>query len=409
MSVNTRALLDPTEDISRASSKDSDGESDEESPPSASASNSKYSCFQLVALGVGAVISGNFFGWQNCLVGGLGGTLVGLVPVTVMYAVLSASIAELCSALPHADGPFGFLHATVGPRSALLAGFAETIKIVATCAVVVDGLAAYLLDGVLSAALSESTRSSAWINPVVWAGVIAVFVLANSFGAATSVTLQVVMFVATMALLLAFYAIGLASPVGQPLNYSRWALDVYTEPLPDLHLPSPIGLAQSDLGGGNVSSLLIQEYFPAGVWMGSLLSLPFCLWFYLGIEELPLVGSLAREPARDVPRALGATMVVLTVVAALTLFISCSLPPGIPALLASDSPMVRCRLHADRFQPARNFSAGHRAQHRSFTREACIYPALSLHFAGHVLGGNILPSECQYSAHMDKWQFKWWR
>jgi len=280
----------------------------------------KYNCFHLVALGVGAVISGNFFGWQNCLVGGLGGTLVALVPITAMYALLSLSIAELCAVLPHADGPFGFLDATLGNRAALAAGFAETVKIVATCAVVVDGMASYILGGVLSSVVSEATVTSWWIDPVLWIALTVIFTTANSFGASTSLALQVGMFIATMAMLLAFYIVAAVSPEGQALNLTRWGLTIFNDP--------------------EQPNSLETEYFPVGVWMGSVLSLPFCLWFYLGIEELPLVESLARDPKRDMPRALVSTMAILMVVALLTLFISISLPPGVPVLLQSSSPMV---------------------------------------------------------------------
>ncbi|MFT2675532.1 hypothetical protein ACMWQR_28275, partial [Escherichia coli] len=45
-----------------------------------------------------------------------------------------------------------------------------------------------------------------------------------------------------------------------------------------------------------------SEFLPFGV--GSiLLALPFAMWFFLGIEELPLAAEESHNPARDIPRA----------------------------------------------------------------------------------------------------------
>ena len=59
--------------------------------------------FHLWALGVGAVISGDFFGWNFGLAaGGFGGLLIATIIVTLMYIGLCYSIAEMSPALPHA-------------------------------------------------------------------------------------------------------------------------------------------------------------------------------------------------------------------------------------------------------------------------------------------------------------------
>ncbi|MEK9864439.1 MAG: amino acid ABC transporter permease, partial [Verrucomicrobiota bacterium] len=52
--------------------------------------------FHLWALGVGAVISGDFFGWNFGLgAGGFGGLLVATLLITLMYVGLCFSIAEM--------------------------------------------------------------------------------------------------------------------------------------------------------------------------------------------------------------------------------------------------------------------------------------------------------------------------
>ncbi|MFP8879071.1 MAG: amino acid ABC transporter permease, partial [Myxococcota bacterium] len=53
--------------------------------------------WSLWALGVGAVISGDFFGWNFGLAaGGFGGLLIATGIITIMYLGLCYSIAEMC-------------------------------------------------------------------------------------------------------------------------------------------------------------------------------------------------------------------------------------------------------------------------------------------------------------------------
>jgi ethanolamine permease len=57
--------------------------------------------FYLWALGVAAVISGDFSGWNlGFAVGGWGGMFCGAVIITIMYLGLTYSIAEMSPAAP---------------------------------------------------------------------------------------------------------------------------------------------------------------------------------------------------------------------------------------------------------------------------------------------------------------------
>jgi ethanolamine permease len=58
--------------------------------------------WSLWALGVGAVISGHFSGWNfGFTTGGWGGMLVAGIIIAIMYLGLVMSIAEMSPALPH--------------------------------------------------------------------------------------------------------------------------------------------------------------------------------------------------------------------------------------------------------------------------------------------------------------------
>ena len=77
--------------------------------------------WSLWALGVGAVISGDFYGWNVGLdAGGFGGLLIAGVIITVMYYGLCYSIAEMSPALPHTGGAYSFSRSAMGPWGCLL-------------------------------------------------------------------------------------------------------------------------------------------------------------------------------------------------------------------------------------------------------------------------------------------------
>src|SRR6185295_2040299 len=99
----------------------------------------------LWALGVGAVISGDFFGWNYGLIeGGFGGLIAALVIITVLFAGLCYSIAEMSPALPHAGGAYSFARTAMGPWGGYVTGLAENMEYILTPAVIVVGIGALL-------------------------------------------------------------------------------------------------------------------------------------------------------------------------------------------------------------------------------------------------------------------------
>jgi ethanolamine permease len=132
------------------------------------------SAWHLWAMGVGAVISGDFFGWNYGLAaGGFGGMMLAVAVMTVMYIGLCFSIAEMSAALPHAGGAYSFARTAMGPWGGYITGLAENMEYVLTPAVIVVGVGGYLgsIFGV----------SSAW-DPLWWALCYAVFVSLNIWG-----------------------------------------------------------------------------------------------------------------------------------------------------------------------------------------------------------------------------------
>src|SRR5918992_1452148 len=99
----------------------------------------------LWALGVGAVISGDFFGWNFGLdVGGFGGLLIATVVITIMYLGLCFGIAEMSPALPHTGGAYSFGRSAMGPWGGFITGLGENMEYILTPAVIVVGIGGYM-------------------------------------------------------------------------------------------------------------------------------------------------------------------------------------------------------------------------------------------------------------------------
>ena len=83
--------------------------------------------FYLWALGVAAVISGDFSGWNlGFAVGGWGGMFVGTIIITIMYLGLTYSIAEISPALPHTGGAYSFARPPSGRGAGSSPGLPRT-------------------------------------------------------------------------------------------------------------------------------------------------------------------------------------------------------------------------------------------------------------------------------------------
>ena len=72
---------------------------------------------------------------------------------------------------------------------------------------------------------------------------------------------------------------------------------------------------------------------------GILAALPFAIWFYLAIEELPLAAEEAVDPKRDMPRGILLGLLTLIVCAFLTLILNTAIAPGAAALSTSEEPL----------------------------------------------------------------------
>lgn len=81
--------------------------------------------WSLWALGVGAVISGHFSGWNLGLAQGWGSMFLATMVIAAMYLGLTFSLAEMSPALPHTGGAYSFARTAFGPWGGFVTGLAE--------------------------------------------------------------------------------------------------------------------------------------------------------------------------------------------------------------------------------------------------------------------------------------------
>jgi len=224
----------------------------------------------LWGLAVAAVISGDFSGWNFGIdFAGFGGMLIAFAILVVMYYGLIFSIGEMASAMPHTGGAYSFARSAMGPWGGLVTGLAETIEYVATTAVIVFFSAQYA-NGITTELLGFDLSANMWIW---WVVLYVAFVLLNAAGAHISFRFAIIVSIISIAILLVFSAMALFS--GLFSWDSLW------------NMPPDEGQS---------------TFLPHGV-LPILFALPFAMWFFLGIEELPLAAEESHNPTKDIPRA----------------------------------------------------------------------------------------------------------
>jgi len=271
--------------------------------------------WSLWALGVGAVISGDYYGWNFGLdVGGFGGLLIATAVIAVMYYGLCYSIAEMSPALPHTGGAYSFARSAMGPWGGFLTGLAENIEYVITPAVVVGAIGLLMQD--IVAGLFDIAGSPWWNSePVWWAVFYVIFVGLNIVGIEATMRFTVTITVLALGILAIFYVSALVSGEFSP---SLW-----------FNIPEGGGEALADGGG---------PFLPFGV-SGIFKALPFAIWFYLAIEEVPLAAEESHDPRRDVPKGTLFGMHTLLIASVLTLFLNTGVNGGAKVVGASGTPL----------------------------------------------------------------------
>ena len=247
--------------------------------------------WSLWALGVGGVISGHYSGWNLGLANGFGAMLIALFVITAMYWGLIFSLAEMSPALPHTGAAYSFARSAMGPWGGMVTGLAESIEYILTPAVIVYFIGSYMT------AIFETPPA---YQPTWWAASYGVFLLLNLRGVELSFRVSVIVTLGALAVLAVYWASAIPH-----FDLNRWALNIGAGAD-----AKPVELPQ---GGG--------PWLPFG-WSGILATLPFAVWLFLAIEQLPLAAEECTDPKKDMPKALILGMTTLMVSALLTVFLN---------------------------------------------------------------------------------------
>src|SRR5690606_2467368 len=154
--------------------------------------------------------------------------------------------------------------------------------------------------------LTDIFGTPASVQPLWWIGCYLVFVALNYAGVEMSFKISVVVTLLALAVLALFWVS--AIPYA---DFGRWALNIGVAPDGAFYeLPN---------GGG--------EVLPKG-WSGVFAALPFAVWLFLAIEQLPLAAEESVNPQKDMPKGLIFGMFTLVFSALTIMFLNASI--GVP-------------------------------------------------------------------------------
>jgi ethanolamine permease len=224
----------------------------------------------LWGLGVGYVISGEYFGWNLGLEkGGTWGMLVATLIITLMYVAFTLSYTELACAMPKAGGVFVYAQRALGPFWGFLAGLVQIVEFVFAPPAIAMVMGEYV------------ELQYGWNPQAVALTVFLIFIGLNVWGVRQAALFELVVTILAVAGLLLF--IGLALPHFEAANLANDTKSLH--------------------------------------WRGVFGCLPYAIWFYLAIECVANTAEEARDPQRTVAIGFGSTILTLVVLALAVFFV----------------------------------------------------------------------------------------
>jgi len=284
--------------------------------------------------------------------------LAATIIIAVMYVCMCYGIAEMSPALPHTGGAYSFGRTAMGPWGGFITGLAENMEYVLTPAVIVVGIGGYM---------GSVCNDLTGINvpaPVWWLIFYAAFVGLNIHG--VEVTFKFTVFITFLALgILAVFWIGALPHFSMDL-----ALNIEPEP-------------------GN------SRWLPKGA-AGIAAALPFAIWFYLAIEQLPLASEESHVPRRDMPKGILYGILTLIIASFLTLFLNAGIALGAVSAAPADGRLsVRASICGTSLVWA-DFNAGRglhcAAQLTLKLNQAGLRGVIGLHVDRHILNRSVGPT-----------------
>lgn len=260
--------------------------------------NANTTC--LWALAMTAVLGGDFYAWNLGFRYGVGPFAVSTVLVTIVFVTLVYCVSELSSALPFSGGCYGFVRATLGKNLGLLTGLAESMGYILS-------VAATMM--YVSTIITYSTGLSPYWE-ILW--VFICYVIAVSLHVAGGLIMyRSMIFLTIMQLLILFlYAIA--------------------------------GMKYGDFS--NKCTLLPANQDGYGKWWADnyesvFYTMPYAVWWYLGVEIVPFAAEETLDAKRAVPKASLLSMLNLFITMLIAFFSGCTLGPDMMTLTEEMTPL----------------------------------------------------------------------
>ncbi len=235
------------------------------------------------SLGVGAVITGMYFGWNFGLpAGGPMGMLVASLVVCVLYLSWVLGLSELSVAMPFAGGPLAYGRRAAGKLLGFLMAwsmFLECLFAMIGTALATGGYVSYLLN-------PENP------DPNVKTG-------------------------CAVACALLFFAVQVRGAKGQAV-VTLW--------LTYAAIAALVVFWAACVKGVTAERLMASPLLPSG-WSGVLGAVPYALWWLVIIESVALAAEEAHEPQVTIPRGLVWAQITLVTMVVLTWFFACGAAP----------------------------------------------------------------------------------
>jgi len=242
---------------------------------------------QIWALGVGAVITGAYFGWNPGLgIAGPIGMLLASLFVCVLYLAWVLSLSELSVAMPFAGGPLAYGRRALRPWLGFVMGwsmFLESLFAMIGTAIATGGYVYFILNLVLQNMVSGAPGEldKPLVTTLAALVTVGVFALVQCLGARQQARLMEWMTYGAIAGLVWFWVACIPA-----VRLER----IFTEPL-----------------------------LPNG-WSGVLKAIPYAIWWLVIIETVALAAEEAHEPHRTIPRGLLLAQLTLIALVVLTWF-----------------------------------------------------------------------------------------
>jgi ethanolamine permease len=231
------------------------------------------------ALGVGVVITGEYFGWnQGLSEGGPIGMLLASLFVCVLYMMWVLALSELSVAMPFAGGPLAYGRRAVGPGFGFVMGwsmFLEALFATIGTAIATGGYIYFVLNLFIGGLDKQLVTAIAGLATVV------VFAVVQWLGSRLQARLMEWMTYGAIIALVWFWI--------------------------------------ACIPGVRMERILTEPLLTKG-WLGVLKAIPFAIWWLVMIETVALAPEEAHEPHRTIPRGLTLAQITLVALVLLTWF-----------------------------------------------------------------------------------------